>query len=264
MKRTNLILSSVLCLLASLSHAQTSDVQTVKAWRRTHVMGIPGGTLRDPTGTIAEGQRLAAAQETIAQSSNIIAAANTGLTNALVRLYDAAARTNDFTGRLYLAADSDSDPDYENVEGYVVHETLETNGVHHYFTHYTRELDAQPETLWKFDLGAGDVFWVTGTVATNNATTNVLGYACYDIAVQRPAAAGPVVLRTHKFLKFGAPQNPLRINGLRLICGGVTNTPFTGSVAITNEAGPVTNEIIKAYESGFLQSIVTNSIGGIP
>ena len=35
--------------------AQTSNVETVRAWRRTHVMGVPGGTLLDPTGSIAEG-----------------------------------------------------------------------------------------------------------------------------------------------------------------------------------------------------------------
>ena len=38
-----------LCLFALTASAQTSNVQTVKAWTRTHVIGIPGGGLLDPT-----------------------------------------------------------------------------------------------------------------------------------------------------------------------------------------------------------------------
>lgn len=262
MKRILSLLAFHLLLITSLC-AQTSNVETVKAWTRTHVMGLPGGGLYDPTGTLADAQRLSAVQAVNGQASNIVAAADAGLADALARLYDAAARTNDFTGRLYVAADMDSDPGYDNVEGYVIRETVETNGVTaHYYVHYTRELDRAPETVWAFDLGNGAVGWAAGSAATNNATTNILGYACYDFAVERPAAARLVVLRTHRFLKFGAPEIPLRVASVRIVAGGVTNTPFTGSVVYTNSAASVTNEIIESYQSGFLQSVATNSIGG--
>jgi len=229
-------------------------------------MGLPSGTLRDPTGTIADGQRMAAVSASTAQASNILSASAQGLTNAMERLWAVADRTNDFTGRLYISADLDSDPGYENVEAYRVHESIDTNGTIHYYTHFTRELSVPPKTIWCFEVAPGALYWSEGVTATNNATTNVFGYACYDIAVTRPAGVGNIVLICSKFLKFGAAGTPLDLpsTGLRVIIGGVTNVPFTGSVTYTNSIGAATNEIIEAYESGFLQTVITNSIGGIP
>ncbi len=258
------LITSYLLLLAFCASAQTtSNVQTVRAWQRTHIMGVPGGTLLDPTGTLADAQRLAATQAAVTESSNLVAAANTGLTNALARLYAVTNRVSEFTGRLYIAADMDDDPDYENLQGLRVAET-ETNGVIHYFVHYTRELAAPPKTLWHIEAGGGSDWWVTGETETNNVLTNVLGYACYDIQVVRPAAAGNIVLRSHKFLKFGAPGNPLELPeaGLRIISGAATNTPFTGDVVFTNVTGAVTGVVTESYHSGFLGTSVTNVIGG--
>lgn len=257
MKHLPFIASMLLCASALLSQAQTSNVETVKAWTRTHIMGIPGGTVLDPTGTIADGQRAAAAAAIIVESSDIVAAANTGLTNALKRLDDAAANTNNFTGRLYLAAEMDDDPDCENIEAFVVREVYESNTVH-YFTHYTRALATPPATVWEFNPAPGVTYWATGTVATNNATTNIFGYACYDIAVGRPAAVGNILLRTNKFLKWGTADTPLDIAdaGLELVCNGVTNTPYTGSVTFTNG----TLETVEIYLSGFLYTVSTNEV----
>ena len=47
MMRYAIILLSALALSAS---AQTSNVQRVKAWTRTYIMGVPGGQVLDPTG----------------------------------------------------------------------------------------------------------------------------------------------------------------------------------------------------------------------
>lgn len=257
------LLTSCLLLLTFCAAAQTSNVQTVKAWTRTHVMGVPGGTLLDASGTLADAQRLAATQAMVAESSNLVAAANTGLTNALARLYAVTNRVSEFTGKLYLAADMDDDPDHENLQGVRVSE-FETNGVIHYFVHYTRELAAPPKTLWRITAGGGNEWWAEGETATNNTLTNVLGYACYDIQVRRPAAAGNIVLRSHKFLKFGAEGSPLELPeaGLRIVKNGVTNTPYTGSVVFTNVTGAVTGIVTESYNSGFLGSVITNVIGG--
>jgi hypothetical protein len=244
-----------LCLFTLAASAQTSNVQTVKAWKRTHVIGIPGGGLLDPTGTIADGQRSAAAAAMIAESSNIVAAAGQGLTNALERLWDAADHTNDFTGRLYLAADMDDDPDYENIEAYVVAESVDADGLIHYYTHYTRMLETAPKTMWAFEPAAGVTYWAPGSIDTNAPLTNILGYACYDITVERPQQVGNIILRTNKFLKWGTPETPLDISdaGLEIISGGETNRPFTGSVTTTN----FPHEITEVYLSGFLHHITT-------
>lgn len=246
-----------LCLFTLAASAQTSNVQTVKAWKRTHVIGIPGGGLLDPTGTIADGQRSAAAAAMIAESSNIVAAAGQGLTNALERLWDAADHTNDFTGRLYLAADMDDDPDYENIEAFVIREEYASNTVH-YFTHYTRMLETAPKTMWAFEPAAGVTYWAQGSIDTNAPLTNILGYACYDITVERPAQVGNIILRTNKFLKWGTADTPLDIAdaGLEIVSGGTTNAPYTGSVVYTNG----TVETTETYLSGFLYTSVTNIV----
>lgn len=250
----------MICLCAK---GQTSNVETVRAWTRTHVMGLPGGTLRDPTGTIAEGQRLAAASAIIGESSNIVAAAALGLSNALQRLWGAADETNKFTGRMYLAADAENDPDYENIESFVVREVYESNTVH-YFCHYTRLLEEPPTTVWRFSPAPGAVYWASGTIDTNATLTNIAGYACYDIVVQRPAQAEGILLRTHKYMMWGTDDTPLDIPdaGLELVCGGITNVPYTGSVTCTNAAQ--TEAVTKTYLSGFLYTVATNQIGGVP
>ena len=249
--------AAAIALCATLACGQTSNVQTVKAWTRTHVMGLPGGTLRDPTGTLADAQRLAAASAVSGAATGIVASAAEGLAAALARLEDAAGRTNDFTGRLYLTADLDPDPGYEQVEAYQVAEILEP-GLTRQYVHFTRELAAPPKTLWAHAVGEGAVYWSVGEAATNNATTNVNGWAAYEIAVPRPAEVGNVILRTHRFLKFGAPGQGLDIPeaGLRIVSGGETNTPFTGAVTFTN-AGIETTEI---YKSGFLHGCLTNRV----
>lgn len=246
------------CLSVLSAAAQTSNLETVKGWTRTHVMGVPGGTLLDPTGTIADAQRLAAATASIAQSSNLVAAANAGTSNALSRLYAVTNKVSEFSGRIYLAADMDDDPGYSNVWSAVVSESVETNGTMHYYCAYSRALVSPPRTRWAFETAAGTSLWADGVVATNNVTTNVLGLACYDIAVVKPSGVGNVVLRTNKFMKFGADGYPLDIAdaGICVISGGETNTAFTGSVAYTNGS----TETIETYLSGTLYTVTTNEV----
>lgn len=244
--------------LSALS--QTSDVVTVKAWTRDYIMGILGGGLIDPTGSVADGQRSAAAVAMAEQSGVIVAGAAQGLTNALDRLYDVAGNTNKFTGRMYLAADLDSDPGYDNVESYVIKETHSPSNII-YYVHYTRLLNDPPKTLWNFAVADGEYYWQMGSINTNNETEIVNGYNCYKITVSRPAEVGNIVLRTHKYLRWGAPGNPLAIPdaGLELACGGQTNAPYTGSVVITNGA----NELTESYISGFLLTTTTNVLEGV-
>lgn len=256
----------ILLAFAELCQAQTSNVETVKAWKRTHIIGVDGGKVLDPTGTIADGQRAAAVDETIKASSNIINAAQIGMSNALSELYAVLPRTNDFTGRIYLAADMDEDPDYENVYGMVIGESVDTNRVTHYYCHYNRLLANPPRTRWAFALSENATLWSDGVAPTNNVTTNYNGYACYDITVVPPSGVGNVVLRTNKFMKTGAPGYPLDISeaGITLIKNGVTNEAYTGTVVYTNVvAGSVTQQITEAWMTGLLYEVITNAVGGV-
>lgn len=250
-----------LVILAAVitAHAQTSNVETVLGWKRTYIIGRPGGTLTDPTGSLADYARQAAANALHTEASNIVAAAGQGLTNALGRLWAVADRTNDFAGRVYIAADMDADPGYENIEAFTVHEETDTNKTVRYYVHYTRELAQPPKTVWAFGVAEGVTYWSPGCVCTNNTTTNVNGFACYEIAVNRPPETGNMLMRTHRYLKFGAPGQGLDIPdaGLRLIDGAETNTPYTGAVVYTNSGV----EYTETYLSGFLYTTITNTLG---
>lgn len=260
MKRTVLLLTCYLLPLTFL-HAQTSNVQTVKGWTRTYIMGVPGGTVKDPTGTIADRQALDAAEAVADESSNLVSAARAGLTNALQRLYDAAGETNRFTGRVYLAADMDDDPDYANVWAGVMDEGTDTNGVLHKYCHYSRSLASPPKTVWRFEVAPGVAYWAPGDAGTNNALVSRNGYDCYDIRVQRPAQTLNFVLRTVKYMRWGTPDTPLDIDdaGLAIVSNGKTNAAYTGSVAYTNGA----LEITETYLSGFLYKTTTNAVEGL-
>jgi hypothetical protein len=107
--------------------------------------------------------------------------------------------------------------------------------------------------MWEFNLSPSNSIWVAGQTSTNNVTTNVLGYACYDIAVPRPESALNMTIRANKFMKLGTPTVPFDLSaaGLVLIQGGTTNTPYTGTIVTTN-AGIITTEV---YTSGFMLSL---------
>jgi hypothetical protein len=247
-------LASIIILFALSLVAQTSNVETVKAWTRTPVMGDPAtGELLDPSGMLAPAIRQMAIEESLAASSNLVTAAHTGLTTAMAELLAVTNRISEFDGRIYIAADMDNDEGFLNLWSAVVSESMDTNGVIHYYCHYSRALSTPPKTLWEFDLSESNKIWVPGTVSTNNVTTNVLGYACYDISVQKPAAALNMTIRAHKFLKLGTPTVPFDLSsaGLVLIQGGATNTPYTGTIVTTN-AGIITTEV---YTSGLMLSL---------
>ena len=244
---------------ATTTHAQTSNVETVRAWTRSPVMGDPQtGELRDTSGLIVDAQRVATVEAAIEESTNIVISARTGLTNAMARLLAVTNRISSYNGRIYIAADMDNDPGYSNLWSAVIAESQTTNGTIHYYCHYSRTLSAPPRTIWPFSFEDAPTVWVYGQAPTNNVTTNVLGYACYDISVQKPAAALNMTVRTHKFMKFGTPDIPFDIPaaGIVIIEGTTTNTFFSGTLVSTN-AGIVTTEV---YSSGAVLSITEEEL----
>lgn len=245
---------TIFALLSVSAIAQTSNVETVKGWRRDPVMGDPAtGELLDPSGLLAPAIRQLAVEESIAASSNLVAAAYTGLTNATARLLAVTNRLSEFEGRMYIAADMDNDDGFSNLWSAVISESLGTSNTVHYYCHYSRLLATPPRTMWEFNLSPSNSIWVAGQTSTNNVTTNVLGYACYDIAVPRPEAALNMTIRANKFMKLGTPTIPfdLAAAGLVLIQGGTTKTPYTGTIVTTN-AGIITTEV---YTSGLMLSL---------
>jgi len=240
---------AITILLAFTATAQTSNVETVKAWVRNPVMAdVETGLLRDTSGLIAEGQRAAAIEAGLSQSTTLINAARSGLTNALQSLYAVTNRIAEFTGRIYIAADMDEAEGYSNIWVSTGREWVEDTTNVHYWIYSNYNLATCPATLWDFELSPTEVVYVAGEIQNGgNAVTNINGISYYHVKVPRPAGAANVVIRTHKHLKIGHATKPLdlapagmTLNGTKLFTGVISETNGTRVVTRTYSNGALT------------------------
>jgi len=244
-----MIKAIVISILFALStSAQTSNVQTVKAWMRNPVMGDPvTGELRDTSGMIADGQRAAAIEAALQQATNLINAAHTGLTNALQALYAVTNRIEEFTGRIYIAADMDEAEGYSNIWVSTGREWVEDSTNIHYLIYSNYELSTCPETIWDFRLSQAEIVSVAGQIQNSgNAVTNINGISYFHVKVPRPAGAANVVIRTHKHLKIGHNEKLLDLAAAGMTLNGASL--YTGIISETNGARVVT----RTYSNGAL------------
>jgi len=228
--------------------SQTSNVETVKAWVRNPVMAdVETGLLRDTSGLIADGQRAAAMEAGLSQSTNLINAAHIGLTNALQSLYAVTNRIAEFTGRIYIAADMDEAEGYSNIWVSTGREWVEETTNVHYWIYSNYNLATCPATLWDFELSPTEVVYVPGKIQNGgNSVTNINGISYYHVKVPRPAGAANVVIRTHKHLKIGHATKPLDLAPAGMTLDGADL--YTGTIAETNGARVVT----RTYSHGVL------------
>lgn len=239
---------AIAILFAFSAVAQTSNVQKVKAWVRNPVMGDTAtGELRDTSGLIADGQRAAAIEAALQQSTNMINAAHSGLTNALQSLYAVTNRIEEFTGRIYIAADMDEDVAYSNVYLSVGKEWIEDTTNINYWVYSNYELATCPATIWDFELAPTEIVYVEGQIQNEgNAVTNINSISYYHIKVTRPAGAANVVIRSHKHLKIGHTTKPLDLASAGMTLDGADL--FTGTISETNNTRVVT----RTYSHGVL------------
>ena len=105
MKHALTILFSVL-LFASHGGEMTNVTQTVlkRGWKRTHVIGLPGGTLLDASGKITDYVKGKTYTDVTSNQSAIIEGAMQGCTNALERLYAVTNRIELYQKKLFVMA----------------------------------------------------------------------------------------------------------------------------------------------------------------
>jgi len=242
---------AIVMLFSFSALAQTSNVERVKAWVRNPVMGdVETGELRDTSGLIAEGQRATAIEAALQQSTNLINAAHTGLTNALQSLYAVTNRTAEFTGRIYIAADMDEAEGYSNIWMSTSREWVEDTTNVHYWIYSNYNLATCPATLWDFELSPTEIVYVAGEIQNGgNAVTNINSINHFHVKVPRPLAAANVVIRTHKHLKIGHATKPLDLAHAGMTLDGADL--FTGTISETNGARVVT----RTYSSGTLETL---------
>lgn len=235
-------------MLAISAYAQTSNVETVKAWTRDPIMAdLLTGELRDTSGMIADGQRLAAVEAGIDACTNLVTAANTGLTNALASLYAVTNRVSGFEGRIYIAADMDVDEGNSNIWFTTGREWIDQDLAINYWINCSHEIAVFPETIWDFEISATEVVYVAGEAQNSGQpVTNINGIVYYHIKVPRPSAVGNVVIRTHKHLKMGHASKPLNLSSSGMTLNGAEL--YTGIIAETNNNRVVT----RTYSHGAL------------
>ena len=250
----------IIALVAFSAFADTtnSNVQLVKSWQRHPVQAdTQTGAIYDRSGQITPALRLQTQIAVLEHQAELIASAYTGLTNSLQRLYAATNRMNEFSGRLYIAADMDNDPAYSNFWAGVIGEAYDTNGDALYSVHFSQSMADAPETLWGVEVESGNITYVPGISLNTNAVM-CSGYECWQYRVPRPSVASNITLRTHKFMKIGSPVKPLNLApaGFRLIEGNETNDLFTGTLVDTNGSKIVTRTFI----TGVLKSRTEEAI----
>jgi hypothetical protein len=244
-----MIYKVIIAILFSFSvSAQTSNVQTVKAWTRNPVMGDPvTGELRDTSGMIGDAQRVAAIDAAMSESTNMLIAARTGLTNGLASLYAVTNRISEFEGRIYIAADMDESEGYSNVWMSVGKEWTDGNTNVNYWIYSNYELATCPATIWDFEVSATEVIYSQGEIQNEgNAVTNINGIAYYHVIVPRPSGVGNVVMRTNKHLKVGHSSKPLDLSAAGLTLNG--SALYSGTISETNGLRVVT----RTYSNGIL------------
>jgi hypothetical protein len=244
-------------MLALSAYAQTSNVETVKAWTRDPVMAdLQTGELRDTSGLIADGQRMAATESGLNACTNLVIAANAGLSNALARLYAETNRVSAFEGRVYIAADMDVDEGNSNIWFTTGREWLDPDLAVHYWVNCSHTLSVFPETLWDFETAQGEVVYATGEAQNSGQpVTNINGIAYYHVKVPRPQGVGNVVIRTNKHLKMGHSTKPLNLAPAGMTLNGAAL--YTGIISETNNNRVVT----RTYSHGALTSRTETTTG---
>jgi len=252
------MIRSILIMLFALPIlAQTSNVETVKAWTREPVMAdLATGELRDTSGQIANGQRIAAIEAGLDESTNLVIGANTGLTNALAALYAKTNRISEYTGRIYIAADMDEADGNSNIWVAVGRDWLEDPTNLNYWVYSNYELATCPRTIWDFELSPTEIVYVDGVPQNDgNAVTNINGFSYFHVKVPRPASVGNVVIRTHKHLKTGHATTPLDLAASGLTLDG--EDLYTGSICETNG----TRVLTRTYSHGMLTARAETTTG---
>lgn len=252
------MINAILIIFLSLPIlAQTSNVETVKAWTRDPVMAdLATGELRDTSGLIANGQRVAAIQAGLDASTNLVVASNAGLTNALASLYAVTNRISEFNGRIYIAADMDMDEANSNIYVAVGREWIEDPTNLNYWVYSNYELATCPRTIWDFELSPTEIVYVEGLPQNDgNAVTNINGFSYFHVKVPRPSSVGNVVIRTHKHLMTGHATTPLDLAASGLTLDGADL--FTGSICETNG----TRVLTRTYSHGVLVTRAETTTG---
>ena len=219
-----------------------SNIETSLGWRRYHVIGEAGGTVKDKSGTIADyltGQTMAS---TASYAGEIAEAAHEGMTNALDRLYAVTNNMSRFQGKIYIAGDLMADQtERANIWCYIASEAY-ADGKDIYHVWFSRDLPSQPRMVFRYRTAIGTEE-VSGIWENWNHPVSTNGFdGCRKIVVERPSFVGRVTMRTDSYPKLGTASQggfdfAKKVFYLTTDENTVTNLPWTG--IWTNSANKV-------------------------
>jgi len=244
MNRLPAILAAAVALMAELCSASTTNVVTnatkavdAPAWKRTFVLGLPGGELVDPTGTLAPYTRLKAITSANDQLDHISADAIASISNQLARLYSNTNRIADFTRKQFVQAHLY--PDMIGRDNWWSYNAREwTDGTNDYaWVYFSRDLLVAPvlKRRYRTETSTNVVEGQWMDWRTNDLPM-VEGFAnCHLIRYERPEDARMAVCFSNPYVRNGSADGGFDFGSRTFVVDG--EFYYTG--AWTNSAGKI-------------------------
>ena len=209
MKRLLAILA--IALSASASAATLTNVTAnvdAPAWKRTHIIGLPGGKLVDPTGTLAPYSKMAAITAANDELNHISAEAIASISNQLARLYANTNRIANFSRKMFVQAHLYPDmTGRDNWWSYIPRQW--TDGTNDWaWVYFSRDLTVAPvlKRRYRTETSTNVVEGAWVNWSTNNLPM-IEGFAnCHLIRYERPEDCRMVVVFNNPYVFNGTKE----------------------------------------------------------
>lgn len=223
-----------------------SNVKEVKRQTWQTVTYNQDGTFVDPSGQFLSSARSASLEERANIASNVLDGVNTGLTNALARVYAVTSNVpvTGYSLTFHMAPDTDR----TNLTFYAAAKGTDGNyDVDWVYCNY--QLALTPKVQRRYRDVAGNEAYVDGewvAWATDNVYTN--GYpGCKRVRYLRPTWARGYAVRPKPHYRIGHPGLGFTFGGCAVTVNG--QPTFTGYV--TNR----TTRLVKYYDNGVRKTV---------
>lgn len=230
-------LTAALRPAAAVEVTNVTDAVDAPAWKRTFILGIPGGKLVDPTGTLAPYTRLASIEAANSNLTHISAQAIASISNQLHRLYASTNHIADFTRKQFVQAHLY--PDMTGRDNWWSYNAREwTDGTYDYaWVYFSRDLVVPPVVKRRYrtetSTNVVEGQWINWST---NGLPMVEGFAnCHLIRYERPEDARMAVCFSNPYVKNGSDEQGFDFGSRTFAVDG--EFYYTG--AWTNSAGKI-------------------------
>ncbi len=233
MKRL-LTLLFTLAIFAAFGGVKTNTTSAVtkRGWKRTHIIGLPGGKLLDASGKVADYVSGKAYTDVASNQYVLIESAMTGCSNALQRLYAVTNRIELFKKKLFVMAHTY--PDMVGRDNFWMYTAQEsTDGTNDYaYIYFSVDITNSVPVVKRRYISETGTNIVQGTWVnyTNDNFTIDGCYHCRRIVFERPEEMRRLVVYPNPYATIGDTQSYFdfgptffTVNGEEYYTGAWTN-----------------------------------------